>query len=375
MPIILEVQFHLNRSVIRYVEGESSMGKTSLRLAFLNAENLFSPGHQFYGSQYSEAEYLAKIDWISTMIVRAQVHVVALSEIGEDSASCVADIMQAVNLKDDTGWTPFQAEFRAKPSKGSTKIRTAVISRFELSEPTSLVKYPENFRVDLHRPGSREEGVSNWIDVPSTEFSRPVAKVRVNPPNQAKPFNLFVVHLKSKRPRKARHDGWNEAIGIARSAIQRNIEAAALRYYLDTFLPRQYDQEKKVATILVGDFNDTPTSVPVENIRGPFDKTPGPPSRWSNQDQRRLISCARLHLKKSAYEDKLFSYVHNENFSLLDQAFVSQHLPGRFVRMEIYNDHVFRHQDLAATTEQEQQWKSKASDHGVVVLEFTRMLK
>lgn len=289
--------------------------------------------------------------------------------------STIQEVIVASNARDKTGWLPFAHEYRAAPCKGSTKIRTAVISRFPLTDTESLSKYPDGFSLDLHKSGTDKENEENWIIVPSTEFSRPIAKVRVNPANGATPLNLFVVHLKSKRPTKAKHDGYNEAIGVARAAIQRNVEAAALRYYFDSFLPNQYETDNKVPTFVVGDFNDTPTSVPIENLRGSFDKVPGPSKPWSEPDKRRLISCARLHLKKAAHEDKLFSYVHNESFSLIDQAFVTEHLPGRFKRMEIYNDHVFRHQDMSTQTKQEQQWKSQVSDHGAVVIEFTRMLK
>lgn len=299
----------------------------------------------------------------------------ALSEIGEDPDVCIQDVLDILNNKDTTGWQPFVHKYLAQPNKGSTKIRLAIISRFPLTDTDSLSNYPDGFSVDLHKPGTSTGNSANWITVPSKEFSRPVAKAKINPPNGAKPFNLFVVHLKSKRPTKAAHDDFNEAIGEARASIQRNIEAAALRYYLDSFLPDQYGKDGKVPTILVGDFNDTPTSVPLENIRGSFDKVPGPAHPWSEPDKRRLISCARLHLKKSAYEDKLFSYVHNESFTLIDQAFVTEHLPGKFTRMEVYNDHVFRHQDMSSPTKQEQQWKSKVSDHGAIVVEFTRMLK
>lgn len=351
------------------------MGKTSLRIMSMNLENLFSPGKKFYGSKYSPAEYKAKIDWIGSIIAKGQVHVVALVELGEDSDICIKDIMSSVNKKDTTNGIPFKYEYRADPGKSVTKIRTAVISRFKLTEKGNLSSYPQKFRVDLHKPGTSSNNKKNWIIVPSKEFSRPIAKVKVNPPNNVKPFNLFVAHLKSKRPKKAKHDGYNEAIGIAHSAIQRNVEAAALRYYLDEFLYMEFKKDDKVSTFVVGDFNDTPTSVPVENIRGSFDKIPGPSKPWSTPDKKRLISCARLHLKMSAYEDKLFSYVHNESFSLIDHVFVTEHLPKKFARMEIYNDHVFRHQDLSSPTKQEQQWKSKVSDHGIVVVEFKRMLK
>ena len=349
------------------------MGKTSLRVMFINLENLFSTGQSFYGQQYTASEYQAKLNWIGSMIGRHHVHVVALTELGEDAGTCIQDVIQAANNNDETGWAPFKYEFRAHPGAGSTKIRNGVISRFEITQTESLIKFPQNFRIDLHIPGTNEGEEENWISVPAFEFSRPVAKIRVTPSNGTA-FNLFVVHLKSKRPIKAARDGGSEAIGIARSAVRRNVEAAALRFYLDTFLEEQYHTDPKIPSMLAGDFNDGPSSVPVENIRGSFDTVPGPGRPWSRLDKIRLISCARLHLKKSAYEDKLFSYVHNENFSLLDQIFVTEHLPGRFSRFEVYNDHVLRHHDLSTPTEQEKQWKSMASDHGVVVAEFSRML-
>jgi hypothetical protein len=126
----------------------------------------------------------------------------------------------------------------------------------------------------------------------------------------------------------------------------------------------------------MGDFNDTPNSVPAENIRGPFDARPGPASTWSEPDKLRLLSCARLHLKFAAYEDKLFSYVHNESFTLIDQAFVMQHWVSKFQHMELHNDHVLRHHELSSsTTENDRQWKSAVSDHGIVVVEFNRVLR
>ncbi|MDY6877278.1 MAG: hypothetical protein SWK90_13890 [Chloroflexota bacterium] len=269
------------------------MGKTSLRILFMNLENLFSPGKKFYGSQYSPAEYNDKVNWIGSMIAESQVHIAALTELGEDSKPCIEDVIKVANEKDTTSWDPFKHEFRAEPSKGSTKIRTAVISRFELTNTESIAGYPEGFCVDLHKPGTGLDEAENWIAVPSTQFSRPVAKVRANPENGS-PFNLFVVHLKSKRPTKAEHDGFNEAIGIARAAVRRNVEAAALRYYFDTFLPQQYQMDEKVPTFVVGDFNDTPTSVPVENIRGPFDKVPAlpvPGLKWTSAGSSVVQDC------------------------------------------------------------------------------------
>ena len=351
------------------------VGVTSLRLMFMNAENLFSPGESFYGSKYSKHDYDEKVDWISSMIADRHVHVCALSEIGKVADTCLQDIITSVNVKDKTGWAPFKYKIAFQPSSTGSPIRVAIISRFQLSDTTSLVKYPVKFHVDLLSPGTDSSDSENWTFIPSYEFSRPVGKAKITPPGKT-PFNLFIIHLKSKRPKTSPHDGYNVAIGMARSSIQRNVEAAALRYYLDDFLPSQYGSDPKIPSILVGDFNDVPNSVPLENIRGPFDKNPGVSGSWSNLDRLRLISCARLHLKKVAYEDKLFSYVYEEHFSLIDQAFVTEHLVNKFIRMEVYNDHVFRHQELKSKsrTDVEQQWKTVVSDHGVILIEFKHMV-
>jgi predicted extracellular nuclease len=346
------------------------MPSTSLRVMSINLENLFEPGISFYGKTYTQQEFDNKIRWIADLIHRAQVHVVGVLELGEDPDNCLNRIMQEVNNLGVVGGLPFGHHFSGEPSVTGAPIRTGIISRFPLTNTASIKDYPQGFSVDLFDTANQQ-----WMAVPSFRFSRPVSRVTVNPPNNAHPFNFFIVHFKSKRPNKSDHDSNNEPIGIARSAIQRNIEAAALRYYLDDFLPKQFVDDEDVPTFLAGDFNDTPSSVPLENVRGPFDRVPGPASPWSEPDKRRLLNCARLHLKLTAHEDKLYSYVHNENFTLIDNFFVTEHLAGRFVRMEVYNDHVFRHEDLSVSTDEDQQWKSTVSDHGVVVVEFTRVLR
>lgn len=351
------------------------MAKKPLRLLFLNAENLFTPDEVFYGSKYTEEEYNEKVDWISSMIAGLNVDVCALSEIGEKADQCLKEIVDKLP-KNHPEKPDFVYYEHFTPARTGEPIRVAVISRYKLKNKKSLVKYPDDFSVDLLEPGKDADEETNWITVPSYEFSRPVGQITVCL-SDTNMFNLFIVHLKSKRPRLAKHDEHNEAIGIVRSAIQRNVEAAALRYYLDSFLPKQYEEDSNVPTILVGDFNDIPNSVPLENIRGKFDKNPGPSrKKWAKVDRRRLISCARLHLKKVAYEDKLFSYVHNENFSLIDQAFITQHLVTNFKRMEVYNDHVFRHQEIKQNkrTQVDQQWMTSVSDHGVVLIELSNVI-
>lgn len=303
------------------------------------------------------------------MIANKGVHCVGLTEIGKDADACLDDIIARTNQLDNSGLPPFQHKAIGVPSlNNNAPIRNAVISRYPLSQTESLTHFPDGFQLDLYQHAS-----DSFQSVPYTRYSRPVLKTTIDLPNN-KSFNLFVVHLKSKRPNKYRRDDYNEALGIARSAIQRNMEAAALRVYMDTFLTDLYNNTPEVATVLIGDFNDTPNSVPLENIRGPFDKNPGPANNWSEPDKRRLLRCARLHLKYAAYDDKLYSYIFNENFSLLDQAFITQHLVNKFEQMEMYNDHVIRHATIRTNTGVANQWKSSVSDHGAFVLQFKNML-
>lgn len=348
------------------------MGKTTLRIGFMNTENLFSPGVTFYNSEYTKEDYDEKVDWIGKNVASLQVDVCAFTEVGEDPDNCLDDVEKVANKNDTTGRPAFKFKKHFKPARFGAPIRVAILSRYKLSNKKSFVKYPDGFKVDLPVPGT-----SKWVKVPFKEFSRPVGKAVVNPPNGATPFNLFVVHLKSKRPKLSDKDEDlnGNAIGIARSAIMRNMEAAALRCQMNSFLLNQYDNvNPKIPTILMGDFNDVPNSVPLENVRGPFDKDLEPRTPWTKNDKLKLVSAARLHMKKAAYDDKLFSYVHNESFTLIDQAFVTMHLTGKFKRLEVYNDHVLRHQTLLSGTEQEKRWKSTVSDHGFVVLELNRML-
>ena len=48
--------------------------------------------------------------------------------------------------------------------------------------------------------------------------------------------------------------------------------------------------------------------------------------------------------------------------------------PPCLMFLNLENDHVLRHGDISSPTDQEKQWKSLVSDHGVIVLEFIRML-
>jgi endonuclease/exonuclease/phosphatase family metal-dependent hydrolase len=81
-------------------------------------------------------------------------------------------------------------------------------------------------------------------------FRRDLLQVRLEPPDAA-PFDVYVVHLKSKR-------GGDATLNI------RMGEAAAIRRVLDDRLRA----EPQARFLLCGDFNDTPDSRPLQTILG-----------------------------------------------------------------------------------------------------------
>ena len=92
------------------------MGKTSLRLGFMNLENLFSPGHSFYNKEYTPDQYVEKVEWIGRRIVDLQIHVCAFTEIEEDPNTCLQDVMKVANRKDVKTEPSFSHAFTAEPA-------------------------------------------------------------------------------------------------------------------------------------------------------------------------------------------------------------------------------------------------------------------
>ena len=66
----------------------------------MNSENLFSPGHSFYGSEYTPDQYKDKVEWIGKRVADLRVHVCAFTEIGEDPNICLQDVMKVTNRED-----------------------------------------------------------------------------------------------------------------------------------------------------------------------------------------------------------------------------------------------------------------------------------
>ena len=302
-----------------------------------------------------------------------------MCELGSDGERVAGDLLKAVKTLDvamKTDMPPMEHYFIGKPSNSSVKIRTAVFSRHLISDEESLASFPEGFAVDVPRSREKRDGDDKWVPIGIEGYSRPVSKVRINP-DEGRPFNLFVVHFKSKRPKDGSiADSPSEPIGRVRSAIMRNMEAAALRYHLDDFLMKQYASNPKTPSLVVGDFNDAPTSVPAETMIGAFDKNLKPnfvskSRQWTENSQRALVNCARLHMRAGGHEDALYSYIFNERYTLIDHAFVTMHWARKLRRMEMYNDHVQRHRLDTRKTAAAKRWKSDTSDHGYFVLDFS----
>ena len=110
-------------------------------------------------------------------------------------------------------------------------IDVAVLSRLPIGPVTSY----------RHRPCRDGNGRLGRL-------RRDLLRVRVEPP-ESLPFDLFVVHLKSKG-------------GGAESTVIRQAEAAAIRSFLDEILTA----DPKARFLICGDFNDTCDSEPVRTL-------------------------------------------------------------------------------------------------------------
>jgi predicted extracellular nuclease len=228
-----------------------------------------------------------------------------------------------------------------------------LFSRFPITDFQVFNEFPEQLVVD-------------GMTIPFTHFSRPVLKctVQVRPDLQ---FIVVVAHLKSKRPMIADgadgRDPVEIAKGQARSLLMRSAEANALRTVLMNVL-----KERDYPVIVMGDMNDTHTSVTTRIISG------DPPFRHMPMERKLEIWDTLLyHVKdiqaRMSYTDVYYTYIHNGHYEALDHIMVSQELVkenpkniGRVGNVRVLNDHLI---DETLSEDRVPNWQS---DHGQVVV-------
>ena len=160
-----------------------------------------------------------------------------------------------------------------------------------------------------------------------------------------------------------RNDPLEKAKGAARSLLLRAAEAIALRTILMETL-----QNRNHPVIVMGDLNDTDSSVTTQIIAGEQ-----PQRRFPMDVKLKYWDVLLYHVKdiqsRLSHNDVYYTHIHNGHCESLDHILVSQELVrenpkhiGRVASVRIYNDHLI---DETLSDEKAPCWES---DHGQVVV-------
>lgn len=339
---------------------------TILRIATLNCLNLASPGRQFYPGvdPYSPDEYLAKTQWLASMLDRLGADLTLVQEIFHEQA--LSDVVR------QTAGQGRAMKFSV-PSAGAenSRPRLGLVWRAALSpQIESIAELPAGCAVTVPEVGEHRH------------FSRPVLRARATLPGLAAPLTLINVHLKSRRPEyvdgESRDDRSAEARAQLRSLLIRAAEAAAVRK-----LVIEATSGSRAPLVVAGDFNDGPDAVTTQIVAD---------TSWT-PDERAQRDCMLFNaldlerrLAPSLAPDVAYTILHAGVPQRIDHIFVSEefvpqsrHAIGRVTGVEILNDHLIERRrfirgESRAAAESAMDVSRIYSDHAAVCvsLEFDR---
>ncbi|MFC3106888.1 endonuclease/exonuclease/phosphatase family protein [Undibacterium arcticum] len=312
--------------------------RQEIHFATFNVRNLALPGAKYYDNQepYTLAEYDAKVSWIAQQIDRLNADVIGFQEIFSQQA--LKDVLarsQHYRQAHHLGFDP-DPRLPLTPS-------VALVSKLPLIEGTNTyAELPRNLAVTL----------PDAVDA-TNRFTRPVLHARVAVSSELV-INVFVVHLKSKRPdfNNGENDDDPYHLGIAslRSLIKRGTEALGLRYLLTDAV-----QDNRVPLVVMGDFNDVATAVSTQLVMGA-----GRHGKTGFDD--RLFDSYLIQSRHDPVRNVGFSSVHEGSYETIDHILVSEEFnpASRFAIGEVtevlyLNDHVALRQP-------------ETSDHGQVLV-------
>ncbi|NPV00802.1 MAG: endonuclease/exonuclease/phosphatase family protein [Brevinematales bacterium] len=322
-----------------------------LKLANFNVRNLAMPGTKVYGRTVASDEYDKKTGWMGERLKLMGADIVGFQEVFEHEA-----LVRAVELSGE-----YRKPFLYTADCGGEIPRTAILSRFPLSDTRTITAFPAEAILSF---GSN-------APFPIRNFHHPVVRTKVELPIGIK-VSVYIVHMKSKRPF---FDGMqvstpaseaDYATGKARALVIRAAEALALRHLILSDI-----RDNSIPMLLFGDLNDYLTSVTTSIISGdsPLETFPDDAKKaiW---DQL-LYSTYEYQLRQSS-RDVYFTHIYNGSYEVLDHIFVSQEFIrsnpnciGNVEYMRLFNDHVI---DRTLTKEDIPEWQS---DHGQVLVSLS----
>jgi len=314
------------------------------RVATFNLFNLALSEEHYYNRKYSKEQYQKKVTWISSQLRRLRADIVGFQEVFHIAA--LEEVLTATGMYD-----------RASLSVGERNGEgpaVGLVSRFPILEHDIIPEFPVEAHLDIDE-----------VKIPLYNFSRPLLKVKLRLSDELDVI-VFVVHLKSKRPKISRdadpHDPREQALGYARSLMLRAAETTALRHLLlDTL------KGTDLPVIVMGDLNDDGNAVTSQILVGS--------EPWRNLPLKVKQKLWDVHLynvkdiqARQSYRDVYYTHLHNGHYDSLDHILVSQEFvrqnPQRLGYVEyvkVFNDHLV---DETLSDDRPPLWES---DHGQVV--------
>lgn len=312
-----------------------------INIGSLNLLNLRSVGKGIYGSPgYSEAQFQDKVRWIGAMFDQLACELIAVQEVFDQ------DALQACVERSDH-MRQCAAVIAPHAQSGNDLPRVGLVCRLPLLSPVeSIVDIPAQAVAPL--AGAPEIGIA---DHAHHRFSRPVLAVTVNLGGKDHPIpaRVYVVHLKSRRPRRlvgtaGAYDGVAESMddpsiearAHLRSLMMRGIEATGIRHLVLRDL-----LGSRMPVIVMGDFNDHAKAMTTELITGRMQV---------NARQRRdhlLWHAAALQRPHALKRDIGYTKIHLGEPDSIDHILVSEeflrdsrHAIGEIVDVAWFNDHL-----------------------------------
>lgn len=316
------------------------------RVGCFNLFNLVEMGIPFYGNMvYEEQTYEKKIRWVSRQLDDMRADLVGFQEVFH-----LTSLREALARSES-----LREHHLAIDGLSGSHPEVALASRYPILEYKRIEKFPRHGRLEL------DEG----LHVPRENFTHAILHARVAITERLK-THVFVVHLKSKRPKflndEDRRDPLNFARAKARSLIIRAAEACAVRALLLDVMQNSDDP-----VIVIGDLNDADVAVTTEVVAGD-----PPPRRWDYRDKKRAWDVLLYNTKaiqaRQSHRDVYYTHIHNGQYESLDHILVSEQFyrqnrsaPAFVEYVTVFNDHLI---DETISNDTYPMW---TSDHGQVV--------
>lgn len=359
--------------------------------------------------------YAEKLHWLARQIDLLDCDAIAFQEVFDEAPLREAIALSSWNEHPHTlvmGGEPnfVETEFKGTPSRVYNKPRVALLVRGDWQvEAEVLDAFPADFGFDeplVGRDGAERAFVYAQNGQTVSRMYRPALRCVLTLPEWSERLQgvsaggrgqivVYVAHFKSKAPmtersqtgtsaEKARQYARENALGAARSAMIRNVDAAAVRWRVIEDL----EQHPERPVVLMGDLNDELEAIS-SDIAGGLSVPYFSRDDYPDDDRElmrhvasdlALYSTARRHGRKTQ-RDVLYTFFWDGQHNTLDHILVSRHFIPNWMRedwgspavgdvgsLRVFNDHLM--DDMLDELEhwQVSKYHARKSDHGQVVV-------